>query len=83
MAFLTARYKKSEKKIGVIRVVVSKKVSKKATTRNKLRRQIKAIIQTHTKNKKEEVDIIVFTKPEIINKKFKEIKEELNLLLKK
>jgi len=80
MSFLTVRHKKAEKGAGVIRVIVSKKVSKKATARNKIRRRIKAIIKTH---KKKEMDITVFTKPEIINKKFKEIKTELEMFLKK
>lgn len=82
MSFLSVKYKKAEKGAGVVRVVVSKKVSKKATTRNKIRRQIKAIIQTHVKKYKG-TDITIFTKPEIINKKFSDIKKEIETLLKK
>lgn len=47
-------------------VVVSKKVSKKAVTRNKLRRQVYGLLTTHLKQRGWRGVIIVVIKPAII-----------------
>ena len=55
------------------KIKISKKDEKKANKRNKVKRRIKEIIRKI--NKKEKVEIIV--KGKIINKKFIEIKKEI------
>ncbi|KKR09921.1 MAG: Ribonuclease P protein component [Parcubacteria group bacterium GW2011_GWA2_39_18] len=61
-------------------IVVSSKISKKATTRNKIRRQIKEIIRKHQKIILP-VDFVVLVQKSILEKKFKEIEEEMLFLL--
>lgn len=61
-------------------VVVSKKISKKAVVRNKIKRRLREIIrQAHIKPG---LDIIIITKPEIIDKNYQDIKNELENLFK-
>lgn len=58
-------------------ILISLKVSKKAVVRNKLRRQIRAIISQELPLMKPGKDVIIIVLPLILNKKFEEIKEEL------
>lgn len=62
-------------------IVVSKKISKKAVNRNKIKRRLKEIIRQI--NIKSGFDIVIVAKPEILDKKYQEIKDELEELLKK
>lgn len=55
------------------RVVVSQKVDKRATVRNRLRRQIREIIKTLSPT----LGVIVIAKPSILDKSFAEMKKEL------
>lgn len=63
--------------------VVSGKVSKKATERNKLKRRARNITAKLLKDIKQNVCAAVFFKKEIIGKKFEEIRDELSALYKK
>lgn len=61
-------------------VVVSKKISKKAVNRNKIKRRLREIIrQAHIRPG---LDIIIIAKPEIIDKNYQDIKNELEDLFK-
>ncbi|RJQ32814.1 ribonuclease P protein component [Candidatus Parcubacteria bacterium] len=63
--------------------VVSAKVAKKATERNKLKRQARAITKNVLKSVGRDVYALVFFKPSIKGKKYGEIKVELENLYKK
>jgi len=62
-----------DKKSSLI-IVVSTKVSKKSTERNKLKRRIKSIIQHRTEGNKA---YKIITRPEAIKLNFQELKEEV------
>lgn len=64
-----------------IGIIVSKKVSKKAVKRNKIKRQIREIVRES--NLKNGFDLVIVTYPTISLKTFEEIKKELNNLFKK
>jgi ribonuclease P protein component len=55
-------------------IIISTKVSKKAVIRNKIKRQIRAIIKTELKDLKTDEDIVIITFPKITEKKLPEIK---------
>ena len=63
--------------------IVSKKVSKKAVTRNKIKRQLREIIRKEIDNYQKGFDIAVIALPGIISKDFKEISQALEFALKK
>lgn len=63
-------------------VVVGTKVSKKAVIRNRLRRQLKAIIYKHLNIIRPGFDIVLMPKKEAIGKKSKEFDEEIIKTLK-
>jgi len=60
-------------------ILISTKVSKKAVVRNRFKRQIRRIIQEQLANIKEGKDIIIIVFPEILDKKFQEIKDFLKI----
>lgn len=63
--------------------IVSQKISKKATCRNKIRRQISELIRLKIKKLKKGVDGIIITLPGIEEKNFSEIKEIIDKLFKR
>lgn len=64
-------------------IVVSTKISKKATVRNKTRRRIREIIRNHLDEIKKGKDIVIVAQPGIEEKSFSQIKETLIELFKK
>lgn len=64
-------------------IVVSLKVAKKATIRNKIKRQISEIIRKNIGFIKPGYDIIFITTPAIKNLSFQKIKNKINYLLNK
>jgi len=75
----------TENSLGLNRFgfVISHKISKKAVTRNKIRRRLTEIIKSETKNIKTGTDLVIITLPNIKNKDFPEIKEAIrNVLVK-
>jgi ribonuclease P protein component len=70
----------SESRFGFI---VSQKVSKKATARNKVRRRLAEIISAEFKNIKDGLDIVLISLPGIEKKDFLEMKDALQKLLSK
>lgn len=64
-------------------VIVSKKLSNKATKRNRLRRQILHILREAMSNFKNHLDVVILTMNPAAASSFSEIKEELTKSLKK
>lgn len=64
-------------------VLVSTKVSKKAVIRNKLKRQIKEVVQKEIPGLKNGKDLVIIVFNQILDKKFEEIKEMVITTLKK
>ena len=62
-------------------IVIGKKVSPKATERNRLKRRIRAILTEHCKKTKDAYKVIV--KPEAKNLSFEELKREVEIQLAK
>jgi ribonuclease P protein component len=56
-------------------ILVSTKVSKKAVIRNRVKRQIRAIIRGEWSKIKDGKDLVIIVFPQILDKKFEEIKE--------
>lgn len=68
--------KKEKRQVGKgVMVVVSKKVSPKATERNRVKRRIKAILAGHHEETGAVYKVIV--KPEAKNLTFKELKKQI------
>jgi len=64
-------------------VLISTKVSKRAVVRNKLKRQIKEIIQAELPGLKIGKDLVIIVFSQILDKKFEEIKALVLMALKK
>jgi len=63
-------------------IVVSSKISKKATARNKIRRKIKEIIKKAYPGLKPGFDVAITAKSAILDKKFSTIQKEIIKLFK-
>lgn len=66
-----------EMKVNKYGIIVSTKVSKKATERNKIKRQIREIIQSYLSEIKQGYEVVVITLPNIKEKKYEEIRYSL------
>ncbi len=64
-------------------IIISQKVSKKATIRNKIKRKIKAAICLNMPRIRKGLDVILITKPGLETRDFWEIKEAIDNLFKK
>jgi len=78
LVLITAKNKLNKTRFGFI---VSQKVSKKATVRNKVKRRLRAAVKLKTI--KEGLDVIFIALPGLEKKDFREIKETVNILFKK
>lgn len=78
----TIFYKKNENKKRVA-FIVSKKISKKAVVRNKIKRQLRNIVYKNLKNSTLTVDIVIMVKPEYLNKDFNFIENSFSYLIRK
>ncbi len=63
--------------------IVSRKVSKKATLRNKIKRRLRAIVGKKMGKLKKGLDVLLIAYPGLETKDFWEIDETLNKLFKK
>lgn len=63
--------------------VISKKVSPKATVRNKVRRRLRAVVEKILKEKSSSVDVVIVALPGIEKRNFSEIEHSINLLFNK
>ncbi|NQU77492.1 ribonuclease P protein component [Candidatus Falkowbacteria bacterium] len=64
-------------------IVVSNKISKKATERNKIKRRLREALHLAIPNIKSNVDILVITRPTVINLNYQEIESRLTNCLSK
>jgi ribonuclease P protein component len=64
-------------------ILISTKVSKKAVIRNKIKRQIRAALHGEMPKLKIGKDLAIIVFPQILDKKFQEIKDFVVLSLKK
>lgn len=81
--FLILRVAQNDLKESRFGFIVSQKVSKKATLRNKIKRRLRDVIQRNIKDVKKNLDIALIALPGLEKKNFLETKETLNVLLKK
>jgi ribonuclease P protein component len=63
--------------------VVSKKISKLAVERNKIKRRMREVVRLKKKDMKEGLSIIIVSLPQIKGKTYQEIKEDLENILSK
>lgn len=77
------KYKKNNLDESRFAVVVGTKVSKKAVERNKLKRQIRAIIRNNIDGFVSGYDIVFIGKKESLNKDTKELEKQILNVLKK
>lgn len=78
--FLILKKTKNNLKQSRIGFVISKKVSKKAVVRNKIKRRIREIVRINLKRIKKGYDIIFFAKKSIVEKDYQEIEKEVEYL---
>jgi len=81
--FLVLKVNKNNLNNNRFGFIVSKKVSKKAVVRNKIKRQLREIVRKEIKNYQKGFDIAVIVLPSIALKDFKEINQVLRSTLKK
>ena len=80
LLFKTAKNHLKESRFGFI---VSKKVSSKATVRNKIKRRLREAVFTKLKDIKNPQDVIIIALAGIEKKEFSEIQETINNYLQK
>jgi len=83
VSFLGARFVCNGLAYSRIGFVVSKKISKKAVVRNKVKRRLREIARDVVETMRGGLDIVIFTKPEIVQSDFWQIKDVLEELFKK
>lgn len=76
-------YIKNRKSANRLGVVVSKKVSKRAVKRNKIRRRIKNYLSQYDVNLKQGYDLIISAKPACLEKDYQEITKSIDHLFYK
>ena len=81
--FLTFKILESQSKKPRIGFIVSKKVSKKSTTRNKVKRRLRAAVLNEIGKIKKNMDVIIIASPITEKKEFLEIKKAVNDAFKK
>jgi len=79
---LGVKYIKNDLYITRTAFIVSTKISKKATKRNRLKRKLREIIRQEAQKIKKGYDFIVLTKKEALEQEYKELEKELKGLLK-
>jgi len=75
------KYLSSEVKERKVGFIVSKKVSKKAVERNKVKRRLREIIRKNKESIKENISIIIIALPSLKNVSFKEMEIEVKNIL--
>jgi ribonuclease P protein component len=82
-SFLTLGIAKNDLVNARIAVIVGKKVSKKAVTRNSIKRRTLEIVRLNLKQIRPGFDLVFIAKPEIQGKKSREIEAVVCSLLKR
>ena len=78
--FLILRFVYNKIKRTRFGIIVSQKISKKATVRNKIKRMIRAVVRSRTSGIKKGADIVFLALPGLENKDFWEIEKTINKL---
>jgi len=81
--FVNMRYIANKLDYCRFAVIVSNKISNKATVRNKIRRRVKAVLWENLSNFSRNIDIIITVLPAMAKADFSENREILLNLLKK
>ena len=81
--FLVLKIKKNKSEEVRFGFIVSKKVSKKAVLRNKIKRRLREVAKIKMKEIKKGIDIVLIALSGIKTKDFWEIKEAIEKLFKK
>lgn len=81
--FLFLKFVKNNLAVSRSGFIISKKISKNATVRNRIKRRLREIIRKRLDNIKAGFDIIIVAKPRIVNKDYLEIREGVEELLRK
>lgn len=81
--FLFVKIKNNGMDLNRFGFIVSKKVSKKAVIRNKIKRRLREIIKARIAKMKQGYDIIILVYPEIKEKSFLEIENIVDKIFKK
>lgn len=79
---LVLRFSKNELSKSRFCVVVSKKISKRAVDRNRIRRRIYEILRLNYNKIKPNFDFMIFVKSGVLKMKYVDIEKELLILLK-
>lgn len=77
------KYVQSSLKVSRFGVVVGRKSEKLATKRNTVKRKVREIIRNLIDSVKPGFDVVVFIKKQAVDKDSKELKKELEQMLKK
>lgn len=81
--FLFFKFKKNDLPISRFGFIIGKKISKKSTIRNTIKRKLREIIRKKINNIKPGFDIVIGAKTEVLEKTYQEIEREVDCLLKK
>jgi len=79
--FIKIKFLKNDLESSRFGLMVGLKVSKKAVERNKIKRWLEESIQSNLEKIKNGFDVIIMVNPEILERKYQEVKEELINLL--
>jgi len=82
-SFLILKFKENDLAFSRIGFVVSKKVSKKAVLRNKVKRRLRESVNRELAHIRMGFDLIFFTRREIKEKEFSDIEQLVKQLLEK
>lgn len=77
------RFKSNQEGRIRVGIVISKKVAKKAVTRNKLKRRIREIVRSVALERKENVDLVIIAKKAATNASYLELESEWKNILSK
>ncbi len=81
--YVSMKYRPNQLSENRFAVVIGTKIAKRAVVRNRLRRQIRAIVGKHLSEMKSGFDIALLPKKEALGKKSHELEEEILSILKK
>jgi len=81
--FLFLKFLKNNLKVVRVGFIVSQKIAKKATQRNKIKRRLREGLREKLAQIKKGYDLIFIAQKGIEKKKFSEIKEKIDQLLKR
>lgn len=81
--FLFLKLRKNNLKDSRFGFILSKKISKKSTVRNKIKRRLREFIRKELDKIRTGFDVIIVPKPEIISKNCQDIDLEFEKLLEK